>query len=682
MDDIGDFYMVFPDPQGDLGCDVVACMGYELTTDLDFDSDGSGSVTAADDFFANFPWADSGAAAFTTTISGVFDGEGWVPIGYGIGGYGGVLDGGGHVIGNLYINAKAQYMGLFGSLKAGAVVRNLGLLEADLDNTKADAVWTGGLVGQNIGDIIAVRFDGSVNSVNDSGVTGAGGVAGENVGRIIASYATGDIATTDGPIGGLAGQNDTQVIASYSTASVTATPATPANSHVGGLIGLADPGATKNPTVTNSYFDTGASGQTSSDGGDGKTTRELQSPTGYTGIYANWDDIDLDGDSATVDENDFWRFGLPGQYPALWWEAAEVEAGATDYDSDNDGLIEVGSLAREGGSLEDQVAHEGRILAQLDAMRWDLDGDGAPDTGEGVVPHGMGCPDTGCLGYELAANLNFDTNRNGNPDEFDAFFNGGDGWEPIDGYNAVFEGNRYQISNAPVFRSIQNVGLFGALNANAVVTNVGLVNFIGYGAEISEDGDFGGSVGALAGANRGFISGSYAYGGDVQAFRAGGLVGLNTGTIQTSYAAGIGVTGGFAGGLVGENSTTGSIAATYSESTLATEDGVAGGLVGKNDGSIAASYVVILPIETTSGAVGGFIGINAGTVTASVFDRQTYGTHVAVGSGSQDGVKSALSNELQSITGYTDDFFAAWDPPADWNLDLDGTPDAPWFFDW
>ena len=370
VDDIGGFYMVFPDPQGDLGCDVVACAGYELTTDLDFDSDNDGSVTASDDFFANFPWADSGAAAFTTTIANVFEGDGWVPIGYSLRGYGGVLDGGGHVIRNLYIDAEAQYMGLFGSLKAGAVVRNLGLLEADLDNTRANSAWTSGLVGQNSGDIIAVSFDGSVNSVNTSGVTGAGGVAGENVGRIIASYSTGDIATTDGPIGGLAGQNDTQVIASYSTASVTATPADATKSHPGGLIGLADTGSGKTPTATNSYFDTGASGQTTSAGGDGKTARELQTPTGYAG----WDDIDMDGDPATVDENDFWRFGLPGQYPVLWWEAAEVEAGTTDYDSDNDGLIEVGSLA------------------QLDAMRWDLNGDGAADTNDGVVPHGAAYP--------------------------------------------------------------------------------------------------------------------------------------------------------------------------------------------------------------------------------------------------------------------------------------------------
>ena len=45
-------------------------------------------------------------------------------------------------------------------------------------------------------------------------------------------------------------------------------------------------------TITNSYFDTDVYEAT---GTNGKTTTELQSPTGYTGIYATWDDDNLDG---------------------------------------------------------------------------------------------------------------------------------------------------------------------------------------------------------------------------------------------------------------------------------------------------------------------------------------------------------------------------------------------------
>ena len=73
--------------------------------------------------------------------------------------------------------------------------------------------------------------------------------------------------------------------------------------------------------------------------------------------------------------------------------------GDYDYDADQDGLIEVASLA------------------QLAAIRADLNGDGvAPAPAyaaafPNAIP-GMGCPDAGCTGYELAANLDFDTNGN------------------------------------------------------------------------------------------------------------------------------------------------------------------------------------------------------------------------------------------------------------------------------
>ena len=45
-------------------------------------------------------------------------------------------------------------------------------------------------------------------------------------------------------------------------------------------------------TARDSYWDTQTSGQSESAGGEGKTTSGLQSPTGYTGIYENWN-LDL-----------------------------------------------------------------------------------------------------------------------------------------------------------------------------------------------------------------------------------------------------------------------------------------------------------------------------------------------------------------------------------------------------
>ena len=54
----------------------------------------------------------------------------------------------------------------------------------------------------------------------------------------------------------------------------------------------------------------------------GKTTTELQSPTGYTGIYANWN-LDLDGRLGVGDaqgRDDPWDFGTATNIPSwtMW----------------------------------------------------------------------------------------------------------------------------------------------------------------------------------------------------------------------------------------------------------------------------------------------------------------------------------------------------------------------------
>ena len=92
----------------------------------------------------------------------------------------------------------------------------------------------------------------------------------------------------------------------------------------------------------------------------------------------------------------------PGGLTTVRGFTVTVTAGARDYDADNDGLIDV------------------RTLAQLDALRYDLNGDGLVD-GATWMPYyaafamgalGMGCPD-GCTGYELEADLDFDTDGMG-----------------------------------------------------------------------------------------------------------------------------------------------------------------------------------------------------------------------------------------------------------------------------
>ncbi len=58
----------------------------------------------------------------------------------------------------------------------------------------------------------------------------------------------------------------------------------------------------------------------------------------------------------------------------------------------------------------------------------------------------MGCPD-GCTGYELANDLDFDTNLNGVADSGDDYWNGGNGWIPIGGENSTATGTLLRLRN-------------------------------------------------------------------------------------------------------------------------------------------------------------------------------------------------------------------------------------------
>ena len=118
-----------------------------------------------------------------------------------------------------------------------------------------------------------------------------------------------------------------------------------------------------------------------------------------------------------------------------------VAVGTRDYDLDDDGLIDVSNLA------------------QLDAMRYDLNGDGSVDKPANWSQYyaafvegswDMGCS-AGCIGYELTANLDFDTDGDGDIDSGDDYWNGGAGWAPVgdafDSFTAMFDGDGHTVSN-------------------------------------------------------------------------------------------------------------------------------------------------------------------------------------------------------------------------------------------
>ena len=99
-----------------------------------------------------------------------------------------------------------------------------------------------------------------------------------------------------------------------------------------------------------------------------------------------------------------------GGLATLLLVATGASAQTIDYDANDNGLIDVDSLV------------------QLNAIRWDLNGNGAADNAGDATNYGnafptpatgMGCPGTGCIGYELRRNLDFDTDGDGDVDSSD-----------------------------------------------------------------------------------------------------------------------------------------------------------------------------------------------------------------------------------------------------------------------
>ena len=280
-----------------------------------------------------------------------------------------------------------------------------------------------------------------------------------------------------------------------------------------------------------------------------------------------------------------------------------TETSSSARDRDGDGLIEVDNLT------------------QLDAIRWDTDGDGISDNDDYAIAFsdadtGTMCSVASCVGYELTANLNFDTNGNGEADEGDAYWNGGGGWVPIgeshEPFGSAFEGGGHTISNLYIRRS-PNVGLFGVLGAGSTVSGIGLVD-----ASVAASGY--GAVGALAGVGLGAIEDSYADGlvaGCVD--HIGGLVGLNEGSIENSRATGNVASarrsGGSASGVITDsiNDLTG-FPLFGSERRTCYASG--GGLVGENSGTIAGSHSTSVVSGFTDN-FGGLAGVNSGAINDS-----------------------------------------------------------------
>ena len=341
-----DYRKAFPGAGASMGCPASGCAGYELAFDLDFDADDS--------------YADTANKAGWTT------GAGWVPIGAWQRGFKATFEGNGHRILGLRLNRPADYdVGLFGQIGAGGTVRNLGL--------EAVAVvgkhYVGGVAGGSAGRIARCYVTGAVTGTNN-----VGGLVGDHSGTLLTSHARADLRGAE-RVGGLVGRNaGGRVLASHSAGSVQGASAVggllgaqysgtlqasyaasrvEGGTATGGLVGLRSGGA-----LSASYFDSGLGGGVDDEGA--RTSAALRSPTGFTGDYATWDDLDLDGDGQADTP---WALGGSGQLPAL----------SVDFDGDGAASwTEFGHQLREVPQLTATAEAGGVRLAwtPVDAGHW------------------------------------------------------------------------------------------------------------------------------------------------------------------------------------------------------------------------------------------------------------------------------------------------------------------------
>jgi hypothetical protein len=474
--------------------------------------------------------------------------------------------------------------------------------------------WTcvGGLIGQNSGSSgIDYSYVGKVTDCYSTstvlGVLQVGGLVGWNdiVACLADCYATGSISG-EADVGGLVGCNAGDIIHCSSVGTVLG------DRNVGGLVGNDSWCFERNcwiGTATGCFWDTQTSGQTTSAGGTGKTTAEMQTPSTF--LDAGWD---FAGETANGSE-DIWKIVEGQTYPLLSWQKY---SGGTGEPNDPYLIYTPEQLNAIGTEPNDWGKHF-KLMNDVNLSGFDGK-DGRP-----------------------VFNIIAPAEETEYEQEYYSC-HGYCSWSYPQGvpFTGVFDGNGHAILNftyASTDTTDVYIGLFGYIDdPKAQIKDLALIDPNVTRGRVSHAA--GGGVGCLVGClERGTISGCSVRGGHVKGeYSVGGLVGSNGwctyccgcgtlgcallcqgGTISNSYTA-VSVYGtSEVGGLVGSNN--GPVTDCYATGVVDGNEYV-GGLVGVNSSTVTNCYST--GDVTGRSNVGGLVGGNdGGSVTASVWDTET-----------------------------------------------------------
>ncbi len=473
-----------------------------------------------------------------------------------------------HVTGG-HISGCQSVGGLVGYSEQGTII------DSQADTTVNGSIGIGGLVGSVYGGQTTLcRATGTV-----TGQETVGGLIGYNRGAAANCYAQASVTGVT-MVGGAIGSNRWAFFPAIVANCYAAGPVT-GNANTGGLIG------SNTGMVTDSFWDTEASGQTASSGGEGKTTAQMRAAATF--FDAGWD---LVGETENGTE-DLWLIFEGQDYPrhVLRREAPSPYGGGWGTPEDPY-LVYTPEQMNTIGADPDNWGQCFRLMADID------------------------------LGQYQGTEFNIIGSQS-------------------DSFTGVFDGSGHAISNLTYSSTDSDlVGLFGCIrggqvkNLRLIDPNVNVRAGYGIGALVGDlytgivsncsvtNGAVSGGVdvGVLVGSSFGTVKNCSVSGHVTGDYHIGGLVGVSVGTIDNCSVSGHATGDRIVGGLVGLNGSryaripcAGTVTSCVSSGSVSARV-AAGGLVGTNSfGTVAECHST--SIVRGDRQIGGLVARNDAVVT-------------------------------------------------------------------
>ena len=544
--------------------------------------------------------ADIDLSAYGRNFNG---GQGWIPIGKAGNIFKGSLDGQGHTVSGLYINSSADYLGLFGFIDEGGIIKNLGLAEVDITAGKDSAAGgLAGRVGSGRRDEPGGRVENCFVTGKISGGVAAGGICGYFFGTISNCYSTATVTSAGSLIGGIAasfsgGSLNGQISSCYAAGAVSG------HSGIGGIAGWLyaplENCAALNPSVSGTDDVGRMAGQTyDADLSGNVAFAGMTDPgTGKFGTIANisTDKNGLSKTAAAINGANFWT----------------TDSGFTSDWDDSVWYIEAGKLPRlyKSGSPELMSGQNGDMPRHLLLTPPDpfAGGDGSSDTPYQIATAEQlatlaklvneGEATFGSLYYQLTDDIDLSA--------YGEYYNGGKGWAPIgessaNPFTGHFDGNNHTISGLYIENdSLDRAGLFGTLGqadppeTPGTVQNLGLVNVYIKGND---------NVGGIAGfIDNGTVENCYVTGRISGNDQVGGIAGqlsyndvTANASIRNCYARADVTGSAYVGGVTGHIGRQSRLLNCYAGGQVSSAE-AAGGVTGYNSAGTVQNCVALNP---------------------------------------------------------------------------------------